>query len=454
MGKNMKRQLSLCILSLCLLFGISFQASAAGVINLGTGDARSLEFNAVIGTVFISDPDIADYQVIDSNKLVVFGRKLGTTTLIVFDEDSQTLSHRKIVVNQSLTKIEQILAIRYPDVDVSVLNMGEQVVLTGVVPTQKEKNEIYAVVGELLSKKFVERRTQWKTSFDEEFDIDFMARRTYEGLVNNLEVTVTKQVNVKLTIAEVNSSLINELGIKWGTILEDGFAGNGQFFKGITGFGGRTTNVAAYISAINDDNVGQVLSEPNVSVISGETASFLVGGEIPITYRIDDGYRIEYKEFGIGLDLAAEVLRDDKIKLSVMPQVSSVDNQYGDTLLDIPSFKVRRARTTLELGDGDSFVLAGLLSSEDEEALSKIPFIGDVPILGALFRNTSTTRRKTELVIVATVSLVEPVSSANITIPSIQRTSALSRFFGINLNATSEVEKWQQEVLSTGGFKK
>ncbi|WP_407334227.1 type II and III secretion system protein family protein [Enterovibrio sp. 27052020O] len=442
------------IFSVGLLLGGTSSAFAAGILNLGTGDARSLSFDSVIGTVFISDPEVADYQVIDNNRLVVFGRKIGTTSLIVFGENSQTLSKKKIVVNQSLTKIEQILAIQYPNVEVSVLNLGEQVVLSGFVPTQKEKNEIYSIVGELLKKKYAERRTEWKTSLQEKFDIDFMARRTYEGLVNNLEVAVTKQVNVKLTIAEVNSSLINELGIKWGTILTDGFGGNGQFFRGISGFNGSATNIAAYISAINDDNVGQVLSEPNISVISGETASFLVGGEIPITYRIDDGYRVEYKEFGIGLDLAAEVLRDDKIKLAIMPQVSSVDGQFGDTLLDIPSFKVRRARTTLELGDGDSFVLAGLLSSEDEEALSKIPFIGDVPILGALFRHTSTKRRKTELVIVATVSLVEPISSANVKIPSMQRTSALSRFFGVGIKSSPEVAQWQEEILSTGGFKK
>ncbi|PMN71907.1 type II and III secretion system protein family protein [Enterovibrio norvegicus] len=449
----LRRYLSVIFFIGLLASGI-FPAFAAGILNLGTGDARSLPFDSVIGTVFISDPEVADYQVIDNNRLVVFGRALGTTTLIVFGENGTTLTKKKIVVNQSLTKVEQILAIQYPNVEVSVLNVGEQVVLSGFVPTQKEKNDIYSIVGGLLNKKYTERRVQWKTSIREEFDISFMARRTYEGLINNLEVAVTKQVNVKLTIAEVNSSLINELGIKWGTIFSDGFGGNGQFARGISGLGGSLTNVAAYISAINDDNVGQVLSEPNLSVISGETASFLVGGEIPITYRVDNGYRIQYKEFGIGLDLAAEVLRDDKIKLSIMPQVSSVDGQFGDTLLDIPSFKVRRARTTLELGDGDSFVLAGLLSSEDEEALSKIPFIGDVPILGALFRNTSTTRRKTELVIVATVSLVEPISSANIQIPSMQRTSALHRFFGVELKSSPEIEKWQREILSTGGFKK
>ncbi|MGF1704317.1 type II and III secretion system protein family protein [Enterovibrio baiacu] len=433
---------------------MSLTVQAAGIMNLGTGDARPLSFKSTIGTVFISNPEVADYQVIDNNRLVVFGRDIGTTTLIIFGESSEELLRRKIVVNQSLTNIEQTIAIRYPNINVSVLNLGEQVVLSGFVPTQKEKNDIYSMVGELLKKEFTERRTEWKTNEGEDFDIDFMARRDYQGLVNNLEVSVTKQVNVKLTIAEVNSALVNELGIEWGTVLTDGFAGNGQFFRGISGFGGGATNVATFISAINDDSVGQVLSEPNVSVISGESASFLVGGEIPVTYRVDDGYRIQYKEFGIGLDLAAEVLRDDKIKLAIQPQVSSVDAQFGNTLLDIPSFKVRRARTTLELGDGQSFILGGLLSTEDQEELSKIPFIGDVPILGALFRNTSTTRRKTELIIVATVSLVEPISSSDVRIPGMQRTSTLSRFFGIKSSASPEVSKWQQQILATGGFKK
>ncbi|MCC4797722.1 general secretion pathway protein GspD [Enterovibrio norvegicus] len=441
--------------SLCtIVFGMSLTVQAAGIMNLGTGDARPLSFKSNIGTVFISNPEVADYQVIDNNRLVVFGRDIGTTTLIIFGESSEELLRRKIAVNQSLTNIEQTIAIRYPDINVSVLNLGEQVVLSGFVPTQKEKNDIYSMVGELLNKEFTEKRTEWKTDEGEEFDIDFMARRYYRGLVNNLEVSVTKQVNVKLTIAEVNSALVNELGIEWGTILTDGFAGNGQFFRGISGLGGGATNVATFISAINDDSVGQILSEPNVSVISGESASFLVGGEIPVTYRVDDGYRIQYKEFGIGLDLAAEVLRDDKIKLAIQPQVSSVDAQFGNTLLDIPSFKVRRARTTLELGDGQSFILGGLLSTEDQEELSKIPFIGDVPILGALFRNTSTTRRKTELIIVATVSLVEPISSSNVRIPSIQRTSTLSRFFGIKPSTSPEVSKWQEQILATGGFKK
>lgn len=437
------------------LAGLALPAAATGILNLGTGDARSMSFDNTIGTIFIGDPEIADYQVIDNNRLVVFGRNIGTTTLIVFGENSETLTEKKIVVNKSLISIEQMIASRYPNADVSVLNMGDRVVLAGTVPTQKEKDEIYAIAGELLSKEqFDKTKTLVSLNTDvPDKEIAFLNHRTYEGLVNNLEVTVTKQVNVKLTIAEVNSSLVNELGIQWGTLFEDTFS-NGQFFRGITGFDGSATNIASYISAINDDRIGQVLSEPNLSVISGETASFLVGGEVPITYLSEDGYTTDFKTFGIGLELAAKVQRDDKILLTLFPYVSSIDEQFGETELDIPAFRVRRAQTTIELGDGDSFVLAGLLSTEDQESLSKIPFIGDVPILGAMFRHTTTIRRKTELVIVATVSLVAPISSSNITLPSIQKTTALSRFFGIKESNQSDMSDWQAEILATGGFKK
>ncbi|MDD1794654.1 pilus assembly protein N-terminal domain-containing protein [Enterovibrio makurazakiensis] len=443
------------ILLVVFLASASLTVKAAGIINLGTGDARSMHFDTTIGTIFIANPEVADYQVIDNNRLVVFGRNIGTTTLIVFGENSSTLTEKRIVVNKSLISIEQMLSSQYPNAEVSVLNLGDRVVLGGTVPTQKEKDEIYAMVGELLTKDPTEKvKTLVSINTDTpDKDIDYLAHKIYEGVVNNLEVTVTKQVNVKLTIAEVNSSIVNELGIQWGTVFENTF-NNGQFFRAITGTGGSGSNVGSYISAINDDRIGQVLSEPNLSVISGETASFLVGGEVPISYLSPDGYVISYRSFGIGLELAAEVQRDDKIMLTLLPSVSSVDEQFGETALDIPAFRVRRAQTTIELGDGDSFVLAGLLSTEDQESLAKIPFIADVPILGALFRHSTTTRRKTELVIVATVSLVTPITSANITLPQIKQTSTLSRFFGVDFDSSSDTAKWQTEILATGGFKK
>ena len=169
---------------------------------------------------------------------------------------------------------------------------------------------------------------------------------------------------------------------------------------------------------------------------------------------------MEYKEFGIRLEMAAKVLQDDKIKLSMMPEVSAVDSTYNDQILNIPTFKTRRARTTVQLGDGQSFVLGGLLNSEDREALSKIPLIGDLPVIGAMFRHTNNTRIKTELIIVATVNLVQPVEPGTVQLPHYTRTNTLLRFFRLDTpghssgnTIKSAQQKEAQEILVTGGFK-
>ncbi len=136
-----------------------------------------------------------------------------------------------------------------------------------------------------------------------------------------------------------------------------------------------------------------------------------------------------------------------------MPEVSSLDEQYRSELLEIPAFKTRRARTTVELGDGESFILGGLLSSEEKEALAKIPFIGDVPILGSLFRHTQSERRNTELLIVATVNLVEPIATSDVRLPSMQRTSILNRWFALPPETEPDTRKQAENILAEGGFK-
>ncbi len=434
-----------------LLLTLSFPTLAARIVNLGQDEATTLTFSQPIETVFITNPEIADYQVIDETRLVVFGRAVGNATLMVFGANKSTLANRKLVVNKSLTHIQQHIAINHPNAEISVSNLGDQVVLTGTVSSDRERQAIYSLVGELLAKKYEDYKINWNLG-DQSHEIDFMTRRRYEGLVNNIEIATTKQVNVKLSIAEVSHTFLQELGVQWGSIVGDGtFAGNGQFADFITNFS--ADDIALFISAVDDDTVGQILAEPNLSVVSGETASFLVGGEIPIVVFINDTYTVTYKEFGIRLEVAARVLEDDQIKLSLMPEVSAIDASYRSEILDIPSFRTRRARTTVELGDGQSFVLGGLLNTEDRETLSKIPLIGDVPIIGSLFRHTETERRKTELLIVATVNLVEPVHATQIQLPTMRRTSTLSRFLGISPDTPPAAQRWAEEILMTGGFK-
>ncbi len=306
------------ITSLLLPLAFLFASSAyAALLNIGTDEARPLSFSQPVTTVFVSNPDIADYQVISENKIVVFGKKVGTTSLIVYDQEGQPLANHKLVINKSLTHVQQHIALRYPDVSVSVSNLGDQVLLSGSVPSEEVKDGIYDLVGNLLGKpaKEITFTLKGSNSDAEDTDIHFLARREYEGIADNLEIAVTKQVNVKLSVAEVSTAYMEQLGVKWGSMPGDGqFSGNGQFFDYVRDIS--ASDIAAFISAINDDNVGQVLAEPNLSVISGETASFLVGGELPIVTFYDNAYQITYKEFGVSLEVAAKVLSDDKIRLA------------------------------------------------------------------------------------------------------------------------------------------
>ncbi|WP_241824104.1 type II and III secretion system protein family protein [Salinivibrio sp. AR647] len=416
--------------------------SAPMVMNIAKGQAEALQVNQTIGSVFVADPAIADYQVIDKRKIVAFGKAVGTTSLLVFDEAGNTMAARQLVVNQSMVHIQQQIQLRYPDLDISIDNLADQVVLSGRVASETQKKSIERLVGELLAKSATEEEVEWNTG-ENTYNLEFMRRYRYDGIVNNLEVATTKQVNVQLTVAEVSNSFMEKFGVNFSS----GGRGSGIFVNPLKSFS--ASDILTVISAVGDDNVGQILAEPNLSVLSGETASFLVGGELPVVTRIDGGVNVQYREYGVKLELAANVHRDDKIKLALMPEVSSLDAQYSNDAYDLPALKTRRARTTVELGDGDSFVLGGLLNSEERESLSKIPFVGDIPILGALFRHTETQRNKTELVIVAKVNLVKPIQSDQVVIPQIQRTSTLERFFALDaVPEQAPLRQW----LRKGGF--
>ncbi|NAW70024.1 general secretion pathway protein GspD [Vibrio sp. V27_P1S3P104] len=434
-------------LLLFILLGVlSLPVNAQRMLNLAEGDAQTLRTEGEIQSIFISDPNVADYQVIDRHTVVVFGKQVGNANLIVFGENSQTLTSRRLVVNKSMVHIQQQIQMKYPHAEVTVYNLGEQVVLSGMVASEKERDEINLLVGELLGKNSIDSDVEWKLG-DNSYKMEFMQRRRFEGVVNNIEVASTKQVNVKLSIAEVSQSFMEKFGIQLGSSGQN----SGIFVNPLRQFS--STDIMTLISAIGDDTVGQVLAEPNLSVISGETASFLVGGELPVVTIVDGGTNVLYKEFGVRLEMMAKVQRDDKIRLSLMPEVSSLDTQYANDTYNLPALKTRRARTTVELGDGQSFVLGGLLNKEESELLRKIPFIGDIPILGALFRHTETSRNKTELVIIATVNLVQPIQPSGIQLPSMQRTSTLERFFALDPEKSPVEQQLSQQILATGGFK-
>lgn len=410
---------------------------------MAEGDAKSFSTTEEIGSVFVSDPKVADYQVIDKHKVVVYSKKVGKSSLIVFDKAGKTILTRRMTVNQSADSIQQYLLTHYPNAQVDAFYVGQKVVLNGTVSSEQERDEIYIIVGEMLEKDSDDFIYELQTD-DQNFEMKFMERKEYKGVVNNIQVASTKQVNVKVSIAEVSQSVLKNIGFSYLT----GGQSPGIFVNPLTNFS--ADDILSVISAIDNDTVGRVLAEPNLSVMSGESASFLVGGELPVVTTINGGSNVSYKEYGVRLELMAKVKRDDKIILTLISEVSSLDSQYENDTYNIPALKTRKARTTVELGDGQSFVLGGLLSTEDKEKLSKIPFIGDIPILGTLFRNAETSRNKSELIIVATINLVKPVHPSTISLPTINRTSTLSRLFSWEDEDSKNETK---QLLDNGGFK-
>ena len=425
-------------------------AYAQNTMAISQGSAEAITTKQAIGSVFVAKPSVADYQIIDHTKVIVFGRSLGETTLMAFSEGGQTLFSKQVVVSKNLTMLKQQVAASFPDSQVQIDALGNSVLLSGMVSSEEVRDDIEALVGTLLQRKRTIAEVQWNNDQFSSQVIDQLTSTEFEGIINNLKVSETRQINVKLSIAEVSHSLMENLGIQTGTKGRNTGVFTANEWQLPT-----SSDLVSTITAINDKSIGQILAEPNLSVISGETASFLVGGEMPITTVIDDTVNITYKEFGVKLDVAAKVFRDDRIRLSLSPEVSSIDMQFADSLYNVPAFRTRRARTTVELSDGQSFILGGLLNSEERELLRKIPFIGDIPILGALFRYTETERNDSELLIVATVNLVAPIAPAQVALPTYQRTTTLSRFFAVpddpeNLDGSASA----RQFLSHGGFQK
>ncbi|CCN46118.1 putative Flp pilus assembly protein, secretin CpaC [Vibrio nigripulchritudo MADA3029] len=413
------------------------------LVSIDQGAAKTVKTSRTIDTVFVSDQKVADYKVIDETKIVIHGVSVGTASLIIFDRGGNEIYNSEIIVNKSLRLVKQMLVAHFPDEEVNITNVGDQVVLDGTVQSEEIKKNIYRLVGEMLKKK--PTRSVFSLSKEDagtDDDLDYTESFVFEGIIDNLKVLSTEQINVKLTVAEVSSNFLSELGVSYSNVGQPG-----KYVKQILEFSAE--DIVAVIAASKDDSIGQVLAEPNLSVISGETASFLVGGELPMVVRDRDGVTITYKEYGIKLSMVGKVTDSENIRLTLLPEVSSIDasNSQSNAFYNMPSLRTRKAQTTVQLKDGQSFVLAGLLTTEERETLSRVPVLGDIPILGALFSHTKSDRTKTELIIVATVNLVDPVKTNEIKLPKFKASSDLERLFRINLS-DPEVE----QTIKAGGF--
>lgn len=412
-------------------------------------DASSIELKQEIGTVFISQPEVADYKITGSNKLVIYGRQLGQARLFVYNKANEVILSQLLHVDINLSQIRRQLKLFYPDLDLTLTSVGDKVAVRGIVYSEEQRNDIYRQVATFLGREKVERfdeseLVEYKDSFTEANWLAYERNFTWQGIIEGLTLSQTQQVNVKISVAQVTKEFNETLGVSWSTV--------GRSVGEFSFLDFKASDLSTIINALGKDSIAEVLAEPNLSVMSGESASFLVGGEIPVIFSNNNTTNITYKEFGIRLDLSAKVLNNQKIKLQMMPEVSAVEGFVEAAGIKIPQLTTRRAMTTIELGDGDSFLLGGLMSSDELENVSKIPLLGDIPVFGALFRQAGTTRKKTELVIVATVNLVKPISPTEVRLPKMTPTKSLARFFNITADSDEDNKVNVIQMLNQGGF--
>ena len=447
---NSKVSWLLGMTGLFLSYGVHAQE-----VYMEAGESQVIQVDGSIDTIFISAPKVADYEIIGDRGVMVYAKSDGQTDLIAFDKNGDQLIKTTLVVDPILSAVQKKVGQLVPDSQISIQKVGKTYILNGTVPTEEDRDRVYQIVGEGVGAKRTANKkdvpsTSGGSGGGSEGSNAWLDEVVYQEVINKLKLPTTNQVNVKLSVVEVTKTFSDNVGIDWGTI--SGTSGNitpgtFRFVK----FNADT--LSSLVHAISNDSVARVLAEPNLSVLSGESAEFLVGGEVPVVTSSANGSNVQYKDFGIKLNVGAKVSSSKRIRVTLGEEVSNVDSTYSTNAGDsFPAFQTRRAKTTVELADGESFLLGGLISNNEREDLSRLPFIGDVPILGALFRNAKTERTRGELVVVATVNLVKPVTMRDIVLPDFQRTSTLARFMNFEGISNLRDRKLAEGFVEQGGF--
>jgi len=393
----------------------AYRPSTEVVLSIGEGQMISLPRS--VASVWTSNPGVADVYVNSPHQLNLFGKAFGQATIIATAADGSVVYGANVHVSQNLSSINEVLHAAMPDADITVTPVGQVAVINGTVASPEDAAQAEALVLSLLN--------PGKKAGD---PLDIQP-------VNRLKVATPLQVTLKVRIAEVNRSLLKKVGVNLlsrdttggfsfgvaqGSGLTLGTGASPSTFKGATGatslgFAGHLLglDLLSSLDLAQTDGLVSTLAEPTLTALSGETASFLAGGEFPVPISQGNGaVSVEFKQYGVGLAFTPVVLADGRISMRVRPEVSELSDAGSVKIgeVQVPALTTRRAETTVELGSGQSFMIGGLLQNHNANNVNKAPFLGDVPILGTLFRSTSYQRNETELVIIVTPYLVRPVS--------------------------------------------
>ncbi len=394
----------------------------ARVLALGIGKSVVIDLPRDIKDVLVADPKIANAVVRSAQRAYIIGAAVGQTNIVFFDSAGQQIAAYDIAVKRDLNGIRAALKQTLPAADIQIEGLGDGVVMTGSVSNPIEAQQ----AGELATRLV----------------------GTADKVVNSIAVRGRDQVMLKVTVAEVARSIIKQLGIdltgslNYGTAVVNFNNANPFTALGRTlvptniaqgGFGGSAgaPTVQATIRAMESAGVVRTLAEPNLTAISGESATFIAGGEFPVPagYSCDPvthvcNTQISFKKFGISLNFTPIVLTEGRISLRVMTEVSELSNDNAITLvqgtgnsLTVPSIKTRRAETTLEIPSGGAMAMAGLIQEQTKHAVNGLPGLAQLPVLGSLFRSRDFVNSQTELMVLVTPYIVRAVAQKDLSRP-------------------------------------
>lgn len=396
----------------------------ARALRLGISKSLVVDLPRDVKDVLVADPKIANAVVRSSRRAYIIGASVGQTNIIFFDADGQQMAAYDVAVTRDLNGIRTAIHQALPQSDIQVEGLGDGVVLSGTAANQAEAQQAYELAARLIGGP----------------------SKAGELIVNNIAVRGRDQVMLRVTVAEVQRSIIKQLGVdlsgsfNYGTAVVD--FNNTNTFTALgrrlvdnnavsAAFGnGTVPSVKATLRAMESAGVIRTLAEPNLTAISGESATFIAGGEFPIptgiTCQTAAGGStgpcqpsIAFKKFGISLNFTPVVLTEGRISLRVMTEVSEVssDNSISVSGLTIPSIKTRRAETMLEIPSGGSMAMAGLIQDQTKQAINGLPGLAQVPVLGTLFRSRDFINNQTELMVLVTPYVVRAVAQKDLSRP-------------------------------------
>ncbi len=389
---------------------------APGVIRIVLDKSTILNTDKAVSRVSLAQPGAASIVVLSPTQIYITGQTLGTTTLTLWN-GKKVMAVYDLVITPDVTRLKRMIHEILPEEKgVQVLSSGESITLSGYVTS----------MGNLTSV------------------LSLAEAEAPEKVVNLLKVDGVQQVMLEVRVAEMSRTALKRMGVNFAAMISnftfysflnnlsslgrqtDSALGAVNYLEltdkitGVASYSNGNTSVTGLIDALKAHGLARLLAEPNLTCVSGESADFLVGGEIPIPIPGTFGtVTIEWKPFGIGLEFTPTVLSSGAINLQVSPEVSELD--YTNALrydgYEIPAISTRKASTVVDLADGQSFAIAGLISESLKENNHRFPVLGDLPILGNLFRSTDYLKNKTELVIIVTAHLVKPLDMAKQTLP-------------------------------------